>query len=220
MTTLTATLAIALACCGGGDGADPRAEAMRRLDGLRVTVDFDGVPIQDALDYLREVSGLNLVILPKALEKEPGLKIRLKVKDLSVRSVLKLMLGSRGLAASWRDGAVVILPKEELQGTVKTKLIDVRSLLVRLQDFAGPKVELANQTATGPTPTFTLEDPKPPVVDEELLVRMIRENTGRGGWEENPSASLSLANGMLVVTQTPSVLREVEALLRLLGQYR
>ncbi len=218
---LTASLVLANLMAVQSAAGDGRAEVIRKLEGLRVTVDFDQTPINDAIDYLREVTGLNLIVLPKALEKEPDLKIRLKVKDLSVKSVLKLMLGSKGLAASYRDGAVVIMPKEDLNDGVTMKMIDVRSMLVRLQDSPGPKVELVSPN--GPTlagVTVTFEEPKPPVVDEEFMVQIVKENTGGGSWESNSKAAITLANGMLVISQTPGVIREVERLLQLLGQYR
>src|SRR5947207_3262648 len=98
MMTLTAMAALAWA-------GDTREDTLRKLETMKVTVDFQDVRLPDAMDYLRDVTGLNLVILPKALEKEGDSKIRLKVKDLSVKSVLKLVLASRGLTASYRDGA-------------------------------------------------------------------------------------------------------------------
>ena len=52
------------------------------------------------------------------------------------------------------------------------------------------------------------------------MIQLIKENTGGGSWDANPKAAINLSNGYLVVSQTPSVLREVESLLGLLGQYR
>ena len=49
---------------------------------------------------------------------------------------------------------------------------------------------------------------------------MIKANTGGGSWDSNSKAALNLNNGTLVVTQTPSVLREIDNLLNLLGQYQ
>jgi len=111
MKTIAAVLVMA-ACAWGGEGRD---EAVRKLETLRVTVDFENVKLPEAIDYLRDVTGLNLVILPKAMEKDGETSIRLKVKDLSVKSVLKLLLGSRGLTTAFRDGALVIVPREDLQ---------------------------------------------------------------------------------------------------------
>jgi hypothetical protein len=199
---------------------DTREDALRRLEGMKVTVDFDNVKLPEAIDYLRDVSGLNLVLLPKAMEKDGEAAIRLKVKDLSVKSVLKLLLSSRGLTASYRDGAIVILPKEDLQSSTTMRIFDVRALQVKIQDFAGPKVELTSPSSkVGPGVVVTFDEPKP-VIEDDFLIQMIKTSTGSGSWESNPNAVLDLHNGQLVVTQTPAVLREIENLLNLLGQYQ
>jgi hypothetical protein len=214
MTTAMMVVGMTAATWAG----DAREDALRRLEGMKITVDFDNVKLPEAIDYLRDVSGLNLVLLPKAMEKDGEAVIRLKVKDLSVKSVLKLLLSSRGLTASYRDGAIVILPKEDLQSSTTMRIFDVRALQVKIQDFAGPLVELSTSKKPGVT-IVSLEDPKPGIEDD-FLIQMIKTSTGAGSWESNPNAVVELRNGQLVATQTPAVLREIENLLNLLGQYQ
>ena len=219
MKTMAALMAMAAAAWA----ADTREEAVRKLDSMKVTVNFEDVRLPDAVEYLREITGLNLVMLPKAMDKDGDTKVKLKVKDLTVKSVLKLLLSSRGLTATWRDGAIVILPKEDLQDSTVMKMFDVRSMLVKLQDNPGPRVELVGPTTkTNLTNTgiFVIDEPKAPPVDEDFLVLLIKENTGSGSWDANPKAAISLNNGILVVSQTPAVLKEIESLIGLLGQYR
>lgn len=215
MKTLTALMATAAMAWAG----DSRADSMRKLETMKVTVDFEGVKLPEAVDYLRDVTGLNLVLLPRAMEKDGESKIRLKVKDLSVKSVLRLLLASRGLTATARDGAVVILPKEDLQDTTSFRMFDVRALQVKIQDFDGPVVELTSPASRKSGVTVLLSEPKVGLPDD-FLIDMVRVNTGNGSWESNPRAAILLNNGMLVVSQTPSVLKEIEALLGLLGQYQ
>ena len=218
MKTLMALMAAAAVAWAGDD----RGDSIRRLETMKITVDFEDVKLPEAVDYLRDVTGMNLVVLPKAMEKDGESKIRLKVKDLSVKSVLKLLLSTRGLTATYRDGAIVIVPKEDLQDSTTLRMFDVRALQVKIQDFIGPMVELTgpNNKKLGPSAVITLVDePKTPIPDDFLL-DMIRANTGNGTWDSNPKAALSLNNGMLVVSQTPSVLREIDALLGQLGQYQ
>lgn len=222
MKTMTAVAAI-LAMAMAARADDSRADTIRKLETMKVSVDFEDVKLPEALDYLRDFTGLNLVVLPKALEKDADTKVRLKVKDLSVKSVLKLLLASRGLAVTYREGALVVLPKEDLQDATTLKMFDVRSMLAKLQDHPGPKVELVQPVTGGHGPIMGgsfLDEPAPPPVDEEFMIQLIRENTGSGSWDNNPKAALTLNNGILVVSQTPSVLREIERLLGLLGQYR
>ncbi|HZE98343.1 MAG TPA: STN domain-containing protein [Planctomycetota bacterium] len=215
MKTMAAILAMA-ACAWAGDS---REDAVRRLETMKVTVDFENVKLPEAVDYLRDVTGLNLVILPKAMEKDGETPIQLKVKDLSVRSVLKLLLSSRGLTATYRDGAIVIVPKEELQSSLVLRIFDVRALQVKIQDFKGPVVELKAAGTKEVGGVFILDDPKT-VIEDDFLLTMVRTNTGAGSWDTNSNAVIDLHNGTLVVTQTPAVLREIESLLNLLGQYQ
>ncbi len=208
---------------GAALAQDPgRAETVRKLESMKVTVDFQEATLADAVAYLRDVTGLNFVLHPRALEAAGDAPVRLKVRDLSVRSVLRLMLRGRDLAAGYRDGAIVILPRAELEDQVTLRMYDVRALLVRVPDFAGPTVELTSPQTTGPLlqgiqVTF---DPPEPSVPPELLVELVRACTGGASWQDNPNAAAELKNGMLVVSQAPAVHREVAAFLRRLEQYR
>lgn len=203
-------------------GQDGRSEAATKLNTMKVTVDFHDVALAEAVDYLREVTGLNMLVSSKVTEKYADLKVTLKVRDLTVKSALKLMLHGRDLTATYRDGAVVILPQEDLQSAVEIRMYDVRAQMVKIQDFPGPKVELAtpgsnNGRAVVDT-VFTFQEPVQ-VIGPEFLVTLVKENTGGRSWEAG-SASLELLNGRLVVSQTPAVHREIEHFLKLLEQYK
>jgi hypothetical protein len=217
MKTLMALVAAAAVAWAGDD----RGDSVRKLETMKITVYFEDVKLPEAVDYLRDVTGLNLVVLPRAMEKDGESKVRLKVKDLSVKSVLRLLLASRGLTATWREGAIVIVPKEDLQDSTTLRMFDVRALQVKIQDFDGPVVELTSPVTRGKT-GITVALPSEPkvVLTDDFLIDMVKVNTGNGSWDSNPKAAIQLNNGMLVVSQTPSVLKEIEALLGLLGQYQ
>jgi hypothetical protein len=220
MRTIVAVIAMAAAAVAQDGG---KAEAVRKLDSLRISVDFQDAKLDEALSYIRDVTGLNLVLLPKAAEHAGDAPVRLKVKDLTVKSVLKLMLGSRDLAATWKDNAIIILPQADLQSSVTLQMYDIRAQLMELKDFPGPRMELVSPNATSPGMTgitvTMIDDPKPPLIPEDVLVQLIKENTGGRSWD-NDKTAISVANGMLVVSQSPSVHREIQRLLGLLGQYR
>ena len=133
---ITMMLALALA----QDAA--REDAVRKLSAQKITVDFDQVKLADALDFLRDATGLNLVLLPSGAAKDADQPVRLKAKDLTVKSVLKLLLHQRGLTVAWRDGALAIVPVEDVQEDVAMKIYDVRSQLLKIEDFPGPVMEL------------------------------------------------------------------------------
>jgi len=218
MKTILALLVLGAAAQAGDSS---REDAVRKLQTLKVSIDFQDVKLGEAMDYLRDVTGLNLVILPRVAEKEGEAKIRLRVRDLCVRSALKLILAGRGLTVAWREGALVVVPVEDLQDQVVLEMYDIRDKILKLQDFPGPRMELVSPKVGSPSMvgvTFTLEDP-PPLVEPEFLVQLVRENTGGRSWD-NPRTSITQSHGMLLVSQSPSVQAEIKGLLSRLGQVR
>lgn len=210
---------------GEAGATDPhRQELANRLATLRVTVDFASTPFEEAVAYLRDFSGLNIVVDPEVYQQQSAdsIKVTLKAKDLLFRSVLKLMLGSHGLSAQTRDGVLVIVPKGKLDKAVTLELYDVRDLLVKIQDHPGPKVELSTPGKTGTGPGIIvsgLEDP-PQIMTEDFITTMVKENTGGKSWDENPNASLVLANGVLAVSQSKKVHEEIKRFLGVLRQFK
>jgi type II secretory pathway component GspD/PulD (secretin) len=210
----------------GGNESDPRkAEVVNKLNTMRVSVDFNNQTLEEALSFLRDYSGLNMVVDAEVYksQSEDQLKITLKVKDLLLKSVLKLMLSSRELTAMYKDGVVLIVPKGKIDKAVTLQLYDVRDLLVKLQDFAGPKVELVSPQKGGGGPltgaTFTLEEPRS-TITEEFITDMVKQNTGDKSWDENPNASINLTNGVLVVSQSKRVHEEIKRFVNLLRQFK
>ena len=164
---LAATALPALAQDGGAEVVDQRkAEVINKLNSMRVSVDFTNTTLEEAVGFLRDFSGLNIIVDAEVYknQSEDQLKVTLKVKDLLLKSVLKLMLSSRELTAMYKEGVVLVVPKGKIDKAVTLQLYDVRDLLVKIQDFAGPKVELVSPQKGGGGPltgaTFTLEEPR------------------------------------------------------------
>ncbi len=219
-------LAAAPALAQESNEIDPRrAEVLSKLNTMRVTVDFKDNTLEEALSFLRDFSGLNLVVDAEVAQKVPEdqLKVTLRVKELLLKSCLKLMLSSRNLTATYKDGVILIVPKEKVDRAVSLQIYDVRDLLVKIQDFTGPRVELVSPQAGGGGPltgaTFTLDEPKS-TITEDFITEMIKSNTGDRTWDENPNASITLANGMLIISQSKRVHEEVKRLINLLRQFK
>lgn len=225
MTTMLTLAVLALAQEGGNEADTRKSEVLNKLNTMRVSVDFKDQTLDEALGFLRDFSGLNIVVDAEVFTKvsEADLKVTLRVKDLLLKSTLKLMLNSRELTATYRDGVILIIPKGKVDKAVSLQIYDVRDLLVKIQDFAGPKVELVSPSAGGGGPLtgaqFTLDEPKS-VITEDFITEMIKSNTGDRSWDENPNASITLANGMLIVSQSGRVHDEVKRLINLLRQFK
>ena len=216
----------ALAQEGGTESTDPRKqEVVNKLNSMRVSVDFNNQTLEEAISFLREFTGLNIIVDAEVYksQSEDQLKITLKVKDLLLKSVLKLMLSSRDLTAMYKEGVILVVPKGKIDKAVTLQLYDVRDLLVKIQDFAGPKVELVSPQKGGGGPltgaTFTLEEPRS-TITEEFITDMVKQNTGDKSWDENPNASITLTNGVLVVSQSKRVHEEIKRFVNLLRQFK
>jgi hypothetical protein len=108
----------------------------RRLE-TKVSLDLPKARLSDALDVFRGATGLNFAAIDVG---DP--EISIVVNDLSVRSALRLILGSRGMTAVFEDGAVVIRNQRGAVPRMVLRIHDVRALQVKLRDFPGPRVEL------------------------------------------------------------------------------
>ena len=210
----------------GGSDSDPRkAEAVNRINTMRVSVDFTNTPLEEAVAFLRDFTGLNIIVDAEVYknQSEDQLKITLKVKELSLKSVLKLMLSSRELTAMYKEGVLLVVPKSKIDKAVTLQLYDVRDLLVKIQDFNGPKVELVSPQKGGGGPlvggVFTLDEPRS-VITEEFITDMVKQNTGDKSWDENPNASMNLTSGVLVVSQSKKVHEEIKRFINLLRQFK
>jgi type II secretory pathway component GspD/PulD (secretin) len=210
----------------GTSEIDPRRqEVLNKLNTMRVTVDFSNSTLEEAISYLRDFTNINIIVDAEVYknQSEDQLKVTLKVKDLLLKSVLKLMLNSRELTAMYKEGVVLIVPKGKIDKAVTLQLYDVRDLLVKIQDFAGPKVELVSPSKGGGGPltgaTFTLEEPRS-TITEEFITEMVKQNTGDKSWDENPNASINLTNGVMVVSQSKRVHEEIKRFINLLRQFK
>jgi len=58
-----------------------------------------------------------------------------------------------------------------------------------------------------------IDDGPSGLITDDFLLMLIRDHTGDRSWDTTPRAAISIRNGLLMVTQTPGVHREIEALL-------
>jgi hypothetical protein len=199
-------------------------EIKNKLNSMRISVDFRDTPLRDAIDFIRDFSQLNFHIDTQVFDdySEDDLVVTMKVKGLLLKSVLKLMLNTRGLTAMYKEGVVVITTPDKIHAASFTKIYDVRDLQVRINDFVGPIVELRYE-GSGHTPlagaTFTLDEAPEPTYDQDFLVEILQQTTGGDSWEENENASIEWMSGLLIITQSRKAHNEIMRMLMLLRQF-
>lgn len=196
-----------------------RQEIVAKLDAMKVSLDFDKTPLIEVVDFIRTLSEINFVIDKRVRETYPNdpLEITLKVDNLSLRSALKLVLAMHDLTVKYKEGVLLVVPKDDASDEdLVTKLYDVRDLLMTIPDFPGPNIELVPPGDGNGVQGLTEPPPTPPM-EPDFIVELIKKNTGGETWDKNAKCSVTLNNGLLVVVQTPEVQKDI---LNLLGMLR
>ena len=201
-------------------GTDSARVVRERLASLRLSIDFTNAKLEEAIAYFQEFSGLNfhLDASARAKDGEDVVRVTMKLKDVSMKTALKLILNPRDLGCVYRDGVIVVAAKSRLGSETVTRVYDIRDVLSTLQDFPGPKFELDKKNPGLEFAPFLSDDPKA-TFTEESIMDLVKTSTGERTWED-AQASISQVNGLLIVAQSKTVHEEVRRLLDLLRQYK
>jgi len=206
--------AIALAAmvlvAGAQDEADKSLRAKLRT--LRIDIDISGWNVSQLADYVREVTGVNIVVDPSAASDPVSLTLR--AKGVSVQSVLNLLLKPNKLGWVVEEGVLRIAREEKLRGNVRLEIFDLRDLLMPIRDFPGVEITLSESLGTN----IGAPDDQSPT--EFPIVDLIKAHTGARIWDDNPKASIRLEGGLLFVRQTPEVMAQVRKLVGFLRRFR
>ncbi len=195
----------------------------RKLDTMKMDIGLEAAKLEDIVSFIRDFTGLNIIIDGGVRDKvDLEKQITFKVKDLVLKNVLKLLLSQYGLDYHITEEKVVLITTPDAAGgKAILEIHDVRDILVKIQDFPGPKVELQGGGGGGAPltgATFTLEEPKQSSVGEEQIVDLIKENIGPGTWEGQYTIEKT-PNQQLLVNHTPKTQRELREFLQKLRSY-
>jgi len=169
------------------------APVLEELESTVISLDFDAVPMDQALAFLRDTTQLNYVVSPKArtLITEEDLTVSLRLKDISLNNALKLILSSHDdLGFRVRDGVILIQTTGEL-----------------------PQLELA-AFAVEDLVSGQLQGQGGASISSEVLVELIEESIDLHSTVEYAAGPGASRRGALVVRAPTSDLAEVRKCLR------
>lgn len=119
--------------------AGPTRAAMGRL---LPEVKFDGIGLADALDFVRDVAGINLVVDWKSLAEQNinrDTPVHARLHSVSVRRVLNTLLsdaaGGDALTYTIDDGVVTVTTKAVADARLYVKVYNIEDLLLVIPDF-------------------------------------------------------------------------------------
>lgn len=127
----------------GGPGMSPAIAAKL---GQRVTLDFRDAAVTDVIDFLRDVSKVNIVVAPAVTLSAPT--ITLKASDMTLGNALHWVTKMTGTHMGYIHGALFISDQPVQEASV-TRLYDISSMTMAIRDFPGPELALNAGGATG-----------------------------------------------------------------------
>ncbi len=107
-----------------------------------VKVNFQNVPLRQALDDLQAMAGMNIVLETHALAAEtisPEQPVTLKVDDISLKSALNLLLNQVHLTYVKGDEVLKVTTEKAARGKLVTKVYSVADLVIPIDDYVLPE---------------------------------------------------------------------------------
>src|SRR4029453_2753096 len=176
-------MAAAVALMGGVVSAQDgvKGEYESKLKNIKVTLDFTNAPLDAVVDYLREISGLNIFVDSKVREK--NLVISIRVTEITLRSIFGLMLKPHDCDILFKDGVLQVMTKADVADkTMKMEMYDCRDILYPVAQFPGVDLDLGGGGGV------LVQQPDVDQGGEVPIEEMVRAHTGGRSWEENSKA--------------------------------
>ncbi|MCE5277490.1 MAG: hypothetical protein ABFD92_14005 [Planctomycetaceae bacterium] len=206
---------------------------------------FEGIELDEVIQFLRDVSGVNIVVKWNALAGA-GIKrdslVYLDVKDVEVEKALRLILESLENPDSldWAedDGIITISSRDDLATRTTLRNYPAGDLLSATRSdltkaLVPPKRKQGlNHIADVPHPVQAGGENRVPVRDERLaeeaddtvltaagLVDLIKSTVNPASWDQG-NTSITMADTTLVILQTSRTHKAIARLLESLRQAR
>lgn len=185
----------------------PGEAAIQQALAEKTEFDFVDQPLAEVVANLKQQHAIEIQLDTRAME-DAGLgsdtPITRKIKDISLRSVLRLVLGELDMTYVVRDGFLLLTTKTEAENMLVTKIYPVADLVAK-SDFQPP------------TPGARRE------ADYRMLTHAIESTVATDTWQDvgGPGSIASFRNGdSLVISQTTEVHEEIAELLATLRKTR
>lgn len=197
--------------------AEPwRADLTKKLD-QQLTLEFVDNDIQDVVAFLRDNTNVNFVLDPEVVAGGGVAPINMTVNNIRLSNALDFIMEMTGLKYSMQDEAIYISTEDALRGDIEMRIYDIRDLTLGLTQFPGPSLEIPEPGSTGSQLIPEVPDDAPPDIGE--LMDILQTVVEPESWD-GEGIGLDEYNGSMVVSQTPDVHRQIEALLDQLRKQR
>lgn len=196
-------------------------EIKSRLETMKLNFELKDKTIFDVVEYFQYTLNINFRVTSKVGSEYGAKTINISLKNVTAKIGVRAAMNMFGLKCLYEDGTlVVMMPDETVAGEYITVVYKIDDLLSPPpQNFEAPSIEVQMQTASGGA--FPVPPPVVINVDRKQLTKddvkdAITKQAGGESWEKDKKVSITVADRVMVVTQTKAVHKEIiEALNRL-----
>jgi hypothetical protein len=179
-------------------------------------IEFKDITLKDLVAWLRVATGwnwaVNQVALAKADVDTAALTFSADFDDLSVATLLEVLLEAHGIALRVQDNIVWITSKADAQGRLVTRVYGISHITWTKVDFAAAEINLhpSDFTAQEFEPEKIVEDD--PFNNGEAVAELLKEIVASGQWT-NEGWEVRATNNHLVVRAPAAVHTAIPAAL-------
>jgi hypothetical protein len=182
----------------------------------QVTFNFNEKPLKEAIETIREKTGLPIILATKKLE-EAAINLETPVtvsqRDMTLESFFRVFLGDLGLTFLVKDEVIQITTPEDAGSQLATRIYPVLDLVARRTPVYEATAVVTSRTAGG----------KIGVADYDSLIESITSTIDPDSWDDvdGPGAITEFDNaGVLIITQTRDVHQKIGKLLNSLRRVK
>ena len=193
--------------------AEDRIEAALQQ---QVSFNFSEEPLKDAVDTIKQKTGLPILLATKKLEEAAinlETPVTVSLHDLTLESFFRNFLGDLGLTFLVRDEVIVITTPEDAGSQLINRIYPVLDLVARRTPVYEANAVVTSKTAGG----------RVGVADYEALMDVITTTIDPDSWDDvgGPGSIAEFDNaGVLIIAQTRDVHQKIGKLLNSLRRVK
>jgi len=202
------------------EAAGPALEEIEKALAARVSCDFNGATLADAVDYLRKSTGCNMVVDPRCSAKTDSIG-RLSATDKEMVHVLNMLCRMNRLKWKVKDEMIVISDRQFEEDT-KLQVYDISDLCVEPKSFSAVDFRdisgRRGDHTDGPRRATSSEQSY--IQREERareIAQLIRSSVDPWSWDTEGAGqaqnSIQVRGGRIIVRHTEEVHKKIMKLL-------
>lgn len=115
-----------------------------KLDNQKVTINFQDTPFEEAINFLRDITGLNFVISNEAAGAVSDRSVNLRLRDIRLKNALALILAvEESLRWTIKHDVIYISTEEAEPPELYLEFYNVSEIIQKVPDFKAPEIALS-----------------------------------------------------------------------------